>query len=1011
MNVSINITMIYYIEILLFCGIWSYVSCTSTGNSSVIQNPFPLSTLLNQNSTILTGITQQNNSVAIVFQIENSSYLNDTRLSWPFLSIQQESSLLLIPRKKQDVIQILLDIQDTSWLNTSYLNQGLLSVKQQPYFNLSIDKKQDTLMIVLDIEDAVWVNSSYLASALKQPSLGTVKQETYWNMSVEKKIANSVNVLFQIENISWMNVSKIIFNEKIVFVREESNYTIVVETLPSLQVFFYIAGIDWFNASRIQFPPNVIFVRQYDNTTIEVNRASSLTLSFQIQNISQLQFTILDFVRSIAGNITKEQNEYDVQVQSACSPGEYFNVSSQTCFRCSPVPLGNYLVSQCSLTNDTQYTPCRPCTLQEFEHCPCNSPSETCPSRNRICYSYPTWNVTSGWLFISQLNQSTLWNYIQNVMFFLQKETQCQSVGISSLKTTQIDQISYQYNLSLSIVNLWKIPLQRNSIDNQYIIPDFTPLIEKSSYKADLIPRIARRSLLELPNFNCSSDYYLHYYDGLGYQCIPCVFDPVPGYVNTSNPGYIVNLWVYANNPCGVNQARICLGGSDLPICVTRQGAWNVTNTTSTVIQTTSCPIGSYLFIQSNIVICIPIPCAPGSTGQPGDCTLCDAGTYKSIIGPSSCIPCASGTYSTISGQTTVDLCLQCKDNSISPIGSNNPNDCSCIPGSYIFSDQCSLCVGGTYSSGINKAICHTCESGTFSLQGSTTCSICKRGYYSNLPKSTSCTSCPSHSFANGSGLTSCSTCNDGTGFTLQTYTCDDCMPGWYSGTGICLACDYGTFSTGQNMNSSDTCVTCKPGMYAYTKGSSTCTLCIPGTYGLSCAKCFPGTYQTSYGGLDCTSCSKGTYSSGWGMSKDSDCQNCNGGTYWINSSACLHCPKNTISPPASIQLTDCSAAPGFYAFPGQEGILCPVNYYCPQGTTNPAVCDENTISLPGSSACFTPSTNVILFDWIVGICWLITFSLIVGCYLRHRIMLVALWRHQGPLMNVRREIRIKIFG
>ena len=210
-------------------------------------------------------------------------------------------------------------------------------------------------------------------------------------------------------------------------------------------------------------------------------------------------------------------------------------------------------------------------------------------------------------------------------------------------------------------------------------------------------------------------------------------------------------------------------------------------------------------------------------------------------------------------------------------------------------------------------------------------------------------------------------------------------------------------------MTNASTCLTCEPGLFAYTLGSTTCSGCIPGTYGLGCSKCKPGSYQTSFGALTCTECLIGTYSSEWGQSHESSCQNCYEGTYWINSSTCVKCPKNTISPPASIKLTDCSATPGFYSFPGEEGNICPENYYCPMGTTDPAKCADDMVSLPGSSVCYYPSTNVILFDWIVAVCWLIIFSLIVGCYLRHRIMLIALWRHQST-PSVKREIRIKIF-
>ena len=962
------------------------VSDTSFLNSSILNRYFPSSYILNQNSTTIIGIVHENNSVAVYFQIENSTFINITRISWPFLSIKQEKSFIVLPKKIQDIINIFLNI-----------------------------------------DDATWINSSNLPSAL------SITQQSYVNVSAEKK-ADSISVLFNIENITWINVSKIVFNQNIIFVREESNISILIQTTPSIQVFFSIMDITWFNASKIQFAPDAIFVRQTENVSIEVQRTPELSLYFTIQNISQLQFTVLEFIRSIGGNVTGESNKYDVDVQFMCTKGEYFNNTSQFCQKCSSAPFDHYIATQCTNMNDTEYLPCRKCSFQEFEQCPCNIPSTACPSGNRICYFYPTWNITSGWIFTSSLNESVLWTYIQHVLVFMKEETQSQSVYVSTIESIQLNPYFYKYNISFSIVNLWKIPLQQNAIDHQYIIPDFTPTIEKSSYQADMMQQQSRRFLLpapdfklvfnykapmmqqqsrrfllQAPDFNCSSNYYLHFYNGLGYQCVPCMFDPVSGTVNPNTPGYMVNLWTYSNTPCQSNQARICLGGTYQPSCITRQGIWNITNSTPVIITAPTCPVGFSLYSQSDIIICVPLPCDLGKTGQPGDCSVCIAGTYKNVIGPSPCQPCSSGTYSTALGLTSTNLCLKCKNYSTSPAGSTNPNACVCIPGSYMYITSCIQCLGGSYTNTQNELLCHICPKGTYSTQGSSTCTSCLRGYYSSSSQSTTCSPCPSNYFTNETGSTVCFMCVPGTGFTPQKYTCEDCLPGWYSYMGACLACYYGYYSTGKSMTNASTCLTCEPGLFAYTLGSTTCSGCIPGTYGLGCSKCKPGSYQTSFGALTCTECLIGTYSSEWGQSHESSCQNCYEGTYWINSSTCVKCPKNTISPPASIKLTDCSATPGFYSFPGEEGNICPENYYCPMGTTDPAKCADDMVSLPGSSVCYYPSTNVILFDWIVAVCWLIIFSLIVGCYLRHRIMLIALWRHQST-PSVKREIRIKIF-
>lgn len=62
-------------------------------------------------------------------------------------------------------------------------------------------------------------------------------------------------------------------------------------------------------------------------------------------------------------------------------------------------------------------------------------------------------------------------------------------------------------------------------------------------------------------------------------------------------------------------------------------------------------------------------------------------------------------------------------------------------------------------------------------------------------------------------------------------------------------------------------------------------------------------------------------------------------------SNECVSCPLNTQSPPASTHITQCLAKAGYYAIPGQLGILCPVGYFCPQSTMYPIPCATSLLN------------------------------------------------------------------
>ena len=61
-------------------------------------------------------------------------------------------------------------------------------------------------------------------------------------------------------------------------------------------------------------------------------------------------------------------------------------------------------------------------------------------------------------------------------------------------------------------------------------------------------------------------------------------------------------------------------------------------------------------------------------------------------------------------------------------------------------------------------------------------------------------------------------------------------------------------------------------------------------------------------------------------------------------------CPANTVTAAGATALTQCAAAPGFYGTPGNAGLDCPSNHYCP-GAGAGAECPPHTAAPPRSAA------------------------------------------------------------
>jgi hypothetical protein len=242
--------------------------------------------------------------------------------------------------------------------------------------------------------------------------------------------------------------------------------------------------------------------------------------------------------------------------------------------------------------------------------------------------------------------------------------------------------------------------------------------------------------------------------------------------------GVVSHCSVNSNAPTQSSNVTACIcdtgyNGEDGGICIAC-GAGTYKNQVGN-ISCTACDVSTYSSVSSatSVDICINCPInsfsVPGSTspmdctcktGHAGtnwsDCSPCDAGTYKSVLGPGSCTSCGVDTYSTTKAATSPNECINCPLTTVSANGSDELADCMCTPGqtavkytgSSIF--YCTACVAGTYKTTTGTGACTYCEVGTYATItaaiSSETCLVCPDDNKHSEPgsnKSTDCTTLP----------------------------------------------------------------------------------------------------------------------------------------------------------------------------------------------------------------------------------------------------------------------------
>jgi len=148
--------------------------------------------------------------------------------------------------------------------------------------------------------------------------------------------------------------------------------------------------------------------------------------------------------------------------------------------------------------------------------------------------------------------------------------------------------------------------------------------------------------------------------------------------------------------------------------------------------QCDACPGNSTSVPKSSVITaCQCNPGFFGANGQP--CQTCQAGTWKSLWGPSECINCPKDKYSSEVARTSSTQCQDCLANSESVQGSSTRTACKCS-------------VGWTSSvSGLDGEACTACSAGKYkNYTGYAACALCAANTYVDTTASTSPTACKS---------------------------------------------------------------------------------------------------------------------------------------------------------------------------------------------------------------------------------------------------------------------------
>lgn len=235
----------------------------------------------------------------------------------------------------------------------------------------------------------------------------------------------------------------------------------------------------------------------------------------------------------------------------------------------------------------------------------------------------------------------------------------------------------------------------------------------------------------------------------------------------------------------------------------------------------------------------------------------------------------------------------------------------ACTLGS-VGTTTCTRCPAGFYSNDTSDPICHACSPGSgtanYPADGATTCVECQPGQYSYTSVATYtgpdidptdshgrwCVSCGGSGYTATSGATVCTQCTSGTHANANLTGCVDCAAGTYGLDGACFACVAGKNSYAGTVGTYDGAdANCTP-LTNCTAGRHTSDA--EGISGV-CVDCEVGRYSAAIGtGITaCSACAPGTFNN---ATAASTCQACEAGTgaNFYASIECVTCQTGAYS-------------------------------------------------------------------------------------------------------------------
>ena len=223
---------------------------------------------------------------------------------------------------------------------------------------------------------------------------------------------------------------------------------------------------------------------------------------------------------------------------------------------------------------------------------------------------------------------------------------------------------------------------------------------------------------------------------------------------------------------------------------------------------------------------------------------------------------------------------------------------------------------------GADGTACTACEAGSFkSVNGSSVCTLCLPGKFSNHTAMTSvlgCGDCEAGSFSEAGS----SSCSCGFGYTMPrgSVDCMACAAGTFKGfigSEACLSCSAGKYSSASGAISNQSCVLCPENSFSNAASPSlincTCNKGYTNSMGQECTACLPGTYKDVVGTSTCSYCPPGTYSTQSALSSKASCQ---------------ACPVHASSVSGSNAITHCACNRGYTGQDGQTCVACDPSRY-----------------------------------------------------------------------------------